>query len=75
LLRNLDKKNKDKSLAKLEKELFDQINKLGIGPSGFGGRTTCLAVNIETLPCHIASLPVAVNIECHAHRHGSIMIS
>ena len=62
------------SLHNLETDLLNKINKLGIGPSGFGGKTTCLAVNIESLPCHIASLPVAVNIECHAHRHGEVVI-
>ena len=54
----------------LEKELLDEINKLGIGPQGFGGKTTALAVNIETFPTHIAGLPVAVNIGCHVTRHG-----
>jgi len=56
--------------ANLEKELVEEINKLGIGPQGFGGRTTALAVNIETYPTHIAGLPVAVNINCHATRHA-----
>jgi len=60
--------------SKLEKELLTQINKLGIGPMGLGGRTTALAVHIETYPCHIASLPVAVNIGCHANRHKEIII-
>ncbi len=59
-------------LKALESSLLKDINRLGIGPSGFGGKTTCLAVNIESAPCHIASLPVAVNIECHAHRHVEI---
>jgi len=57
--------------AALEKELTEEINKLGIGPQGFGGKTTALAVNIETYPTHIAGLPVAVNINCHAARHAS----
>lgn len=74
LLRPLGKKNPDRSVAKTEKILLKKINSLGIGPSGFGGKTTCLAVNIETLPCHIASLPVSVNIECHAHRHAEEVI-
>ena len=74
LMRDIRKRNPDKNVSKLEKELLDQINRLGIGPSGFGGKTTAFAVNIETLPCHIASLPVAVNIECHAHRHASFVI-
>ena len=50
------------------------INRTGLGPQGLGGDTTALAVHIETAPCHIASLPVAVNIECHAHRHKTIII-
>ncbi|MFA5103895.1 MAG: fumarate hydratase [Candidatus Margulisiibacteriota bacterium] len=74
LLRRLGKNNPQKSIAQLEKLLLSKINKLKIGPSGFGGKTTCLGVNIETLPCHIASLPVAVNIECHAHRHAKVEI-
>ncbi len=74
LLRPIGKHNPDKNIAKLEKVLLKKINSLRIGPSGFGGRTTCLAVNIETLPCHIASMPVAVNIECHAHRHAEAAI-
>jgi len=56
-------------IAELEKELLDEINNLGIGPMGLGGLTTALAVHIETFPCHIASLLVSVNINCHAHRH------
>lgn len=74
LLRMIGERNSDKGIAKLEKTLLKKINSLGIGPSGFGGKTTCLAVNIDTLPCHIASLPVAVNIECHAHRHAAAVI-
>jgi len=68
LVRDIEKRNKDKSMAKFEKKLLGKINDLGIGPGGLGGRITALAVNIETFPCHIASLPVAVNIDCHAHR-------
>jgi fumarate hydratase subunit alpha len=74
LLRNLDSKNTDAFYAALEKQLLQKINSLDIGPLGFGGDTTALGVMIETAPCHIASLPVAVNIECHAHRHASIEI-
>ncbi len=74
MLRPLGKNNKDKKYAALEKELLEKINKLGIGPQGFGGNTTALAVNIEFAPCHMASLPVAVNIGCHVHRHGSVVI-
>jgi fumarate hydratase subunit alpha len=74
LLRNLDSQNTDPFYAKMEKQLLQKINSLDIGPAGLGGDTTALAVLIETAPCHIASLPVAVNIECHAHRHSSVEI-
>ena len=69
LLRPVDKANDDPFYAKLEEELLDSINALGIGPQGFGGKTTALAVNIEKFPTHIAGLPVAVNINCHVTRH------
>ena len=69
LIRPLDKRNDEKFYSDLEKELLDTINKLGIGPQGFGGKTTALGLNIETCPTHIAGLPVAVNINCHATRH------
>ncbi len=70
LLREVGKKNpSDKRLAKMEKELFEDINKTGIGPAGMGGRVTTLGVHAEMTPCHIASLPVAVNIQCHVVRH------
>ena len=69
LLRPLDERNASEFYADLECELLDKINALGIGPQGFGGRTTALAVNIETFPTHIAGLPVAVNINCHVTRH------
>ncbi len=74
LLRTIDKPNKDPYYAGLEKDLLTRINKLNIGPAGLGGDTTALAVLIETAPCHIASLPVSVNIECHSHRHAEIII-
>lgn len=74
LLRDIGKNSKEKDIAKLEKELLKEINKSGIGPCGLGGKTTCLAVNIESLPCHIASLPIAVNIECHSHRNKSAVL-
>lgn len=61
--------NKDERLAQMEKELYKSINDLGIGPGGLGGRISALAVNVEMMPCHIASLPVAVNIQCHVARH------
>lgn len=69
LLRRVDKRNGATFYAKLEEELLEEINSLGIGPQGFGGLTTALAVNIETFPTHIAGLPVAVNINCHVTRH------
>ncbi len=69
LLRSVDEHNADPFYADLEKELLELINALGIGPQGFGGKTTALAVNIETFPTHIAGLPVAVNINCHVTRH------
>jgi fumarate hydratase subunit alpha len=74
LLRPVGKHNSESDTAKWEKELLEKINKLGIGPMGLGGRTTALAVNIERRPCHISSLPVAVNMECHAHRYKSTLI-
>jgi len=74
LLRKLNQANSDKFYAKFEKELLSRINTLGLGPQGLGGDTTALAVLIETAPCHIASLPVAVNIECHSHRHKQAVI-
>ncbi|MBU3146467.1 fumarate hydratase [Clostridium sp. CF012] len=69
-VRPTEQANSDSFYADLEEELTQEINKLGIGPQGFGGRTTALAVNIETYPTHIAGLPVAVNINCHAARHA-----
>ena len=74
LLRNLSDRNGDEFYAKLEADLLTKINKLGLGPQGLGGDTTALGCLIETAPCHIASLPVAVNIECHSHRHASAVI-
>lgn len=74
LLRNLNEKNKNEFYENLEKELLKEINKMGIGPQGFGGLTTAIGVNIETYPTHIAGLPVAVNISCHATRHKDAVI-
>lgn len=71
LLRPIDGRNPDKLTAGLEKQLFKEINQLGIGPMGLGGKTTCLGVNILTHPTHIAGLPVAVNISCHSLRSAS----
>ena len=69
LTRSTDERNPDPFWADLEEELLQKINELGIGPQGFGGKTTALCVNIEQYPAHIASLPVAVNINCHVTRH------
>ena len=74
LLRDLGQKNTEAFYAKLEEELLSRINALGLGPQGLGGDTTALACLVETAPCHIASLPVAVNIECHSHRHKTAII-
>jgi fumarate hydratase subunit alpha len=75
LLRPVGEANRiDERVEQMEKELLDSINKLGIGPAGLGGRVTALAVNVEMMPCHIASLPVAVNIQCHVARHKEITI-
>lgn len=69
LMRSVDERNEKPFYAQLETELLEEINALGIGPQGFGGKTTALAVNIEEYPTHIAGLPVAVNINCHVTRH------
>lgn len=74
LLRPVDQPNQNEFYAKLEQELLEEINALGIGPQGFGGKTTALAVNIEHFPTHIAGLPVAVNINCHVTRHKTEVI-
>ena len=74
LLRKVGEHNPDPEVAALEKELLQRINGLGIGPMGYGGRTTALAVNVEVLPCHIASMPVAVNLNCHSARHKEAVI-
>jgi fumarate hydratase subunit alpha len=74
LLRPLGSANLDPDLVGLEKELLEQVNNLGIGPAGFGGRTTALGVHVLKAACHIASLPVAVNLQCHANRHGETVI-
>ena len=74
LTRKLDEKPGDELIEKLEEELLNKINQLGIGPGGLGGTVTALAVNIETFPTHIAGLPVAVNICCHVNRHAHRII-
>lgn len=74
LTRNVSERNADERYAALESKMLEEINKLGIGPQGFGGDTTAFAVNIEYGPTHIAGLPVAVNINCHVMRHGEATI-
>ena len=74
LLRPVGNPNPKLELASLEEMLLKAVNKTGIGPEGFGGKVTAMAVHIETFPCHIASLPVAVNINCHAARHKTIIL-
>ena len=74
LLRSLDQKNPDPKWAKVEEEILEKVNNLGIGPQGLGGRTTALGVFILSKPCHIASMPVAVNVQCHAARHKNAVI-
>jgi fumarate hydratase subunit alpha len=74
LLRPLGSENPDPDLNRLESEILTEINRLGIGPQGLGGRTTSLAVHILLMPCHIASFPLAVNIQCHAQRHKETII-
>ena len=74
LTRASDERNPDPFWADLETEMLNRINELGIGPQGFGGKTTALCVNIEQYPAHIASLPVAVNINCHVTRHKKEVI-
>ena len=69
LLRPIDQNNPDSYYAKLEEDILEAVNKTGIGPQGFGGKTTALGVNVEAFPTHIAGLPVAVNINCHVARH------
>lgn len=74
LLRPLDDESDDLDANKLEKELLKEINELNVGPMGLGGKTTALAVKINLYPCHIASLPVCVNLQCHAARHKKVIL-
>ena len=74
LMRPLSTHNEDPFYAELEDEMLEKVNKLGIGPQGFGGRTTAIGLNIETLPTHIAGMPCAVNINCHVTRHKTEVI-
>jgi len=69
LLRRVGVHNQDTEIAALEREILHKVNNLGIGPMGYGGRVTALAVHVEVFPSHIASLPVAVNLQCHSARH------
>jgi fumarate hydratase subunit alpha len=74
LLRPLGQSNPDQEVARLEKELLGLVNDTGVGPGGLGGRVTAMAVHVETFPCHIASLPAAINIQCHAARHKETVL-
>lgn len=74
LMRPVDTSNPDPYYADLEKEMLQKINELGIGPQGFGGRTTAIGLNIETMPTHIAGMPCAINISCHVTRHKTEVI-
>jgi len=74
LLRSVGQPSPDPETAQLEQDMLERVNRLGIGPQGLGGRTTSLAVHVETHPCHIASLPVAVNIQCHSARHKKAIL-
>jgi fumarate hydratase subunit alpha len=74
LLREVGQPSPDPELAELEQDILERVNKLGIGPQGLGGSTTSLAVHVEAHPCHIASLPVAVNIQCHSARHKEAIL-
>jgi fumarate hydratase subunit alpha len=74
LFREIGKPNPNPDLAALEAVLLEEANRLGIGPQGYGGDTTAFAIHLETFPCHITSLPVAVTIECHAHRHKEAVL-
>ena len=74
LMRPLDSSHEDPFYADLEREMLAKINELGIGPQGFGGRTTALGINIETMPTHIAGMPCAINISCHVTRHKTEVI-
>ncbi|MBA7626757.1 L(+)-tartrate dehydratase subunit alpha [subsurface metagenome] len=74
LLREIGRSNPDTEFAELEKEILKRVNNLGIGPMGYGGRTTALAVHVEVFPAHIASLPVAANLQCHSARHKEAIL-
>ena len=74
LLREVGQPSPDPEVGELEADILERVNRIGIGPQGFGGLTTALAVHMETFPCHIASMPVAVNIQCHSARHKEVLL-
>ncbi|MBA7707456.1 L(+)-tartrate dehydratase subunit alpha [subsurface metagenome] len=74
LLRKVGEPGPDADLADLEREILEKVNNLGIGPMGYGGRITALAVHAESFPTHITALPVAVNLQCHSARHREIVL-
>lgn len=74
LLREVGSKNPDPRYAELEAEILEKVNRTGVGPQGLGGEVSCLAVHIEFFPCHLASLPVAINLNCHAARHAEVTL-
>ncbi len=74
IMREVGERSKDPETAAFEKALLEKANQLGLGPQGMGGTTTALAIHVETYPCHVASLPVAVNIQCHANRHREVVL-
>ena len=74
LLREVGQPSPDPEVSELEADILERVNRIGIGPQGFGGLTTALAVHVETFPCHIASMPVAVNIQCHSARHKEALL-
>jgi fumarate hydratase subunit alpha len=74
LLREVGQPSQDREVSELEADILERVNRIGIGPQGFGGLTTALAVHVETFPCHIASMPVAVNIQCHSARHKEALL-
>jgi fumarate hydratase subunit alpha len=74
LLRPVGQPHPDPEVTEMEAEILERVNKLGIGPQGLGGRVTALAVHVETFPCHIASMPAAINIQCHSARHKEAVL-
>jgi fumarate hydratase subunit alpha len=74
LVRKLGRRNRDRRFAALERTILDKVNKTGVGPGGLGGTVTALGVHIETFPCHIATLPLAVSLSCHAARHATVIL-